>query len=469
MVKTRLHAVPSFDPHFDSVVLLLPLDGADTDTSTTDLSNDARTVTFGGAAELDSAQAKFGTTSLVVVESTADDVNVPNHADLIPDVAYTIEAHVRFNVDDAVNTQSIVGNRTTGTQHGWMLFKDPTSDKLRFIGWNNNVTVINITGTITSLSVDTWYHVAAVRDNSGNWELFVNGNSEVTDTESDVITNTTNPFYVGRDITLSTRYLDGWIENVRLTRGVARYSGSFVPPRGAYPLGLSPQPSWDNVIYQTNFEGTDGNVIAQADDKDATNWTSGGSINPVYDDAVTKFGTTSCRYDAGSNGFTGVAADGGGLEDINTQDFMVEQFVNYEDVSSDRAFAGVWHTGTSVQWRWYYDQSAGAIVFGGSTAGTLGSEVQVSVSWSPSTSVWYHAAVSREGTTLRFFIDGQQVGSNQSFSTDIWYNTVRSYLSGTNNDGAAVMDGWIESPRFVIGEAVYTSNFNPPTSHHPIG
>jgi hypothetical protein len=222
----------------------------------------------------------------------------------------------------------------------------------------------------------------------------------------------------------------------------------------------TPQPAWANVIYQTNFEGTDGVGIGQADDKDATNWTSGGTVQPVYDDAQTKFGTTSCRYNGGSNGFTGVAADGGGLEDINTQDFMVEVFLRYESVSGNRAFAGVWHSSSSRQWRWYYDQSAGEIAF---DASSTGSDIVTgpTASWSPSVDTWYHAAVSRESNTMRFFIDGQQVGTSQTFSQDIFYNS--------NNDTLAVMDGWMESPRFVIGEAVYTSDFIPPTAHHPIG
>ena len=223
------------DPDFANVILLLPFDGTDGDTTTTDLSNDARTVTFGASAELDDAQSKFGSTSLIILDSTNDILSVPNSTDFVPDVDFTMEAHIRF-FTDAADTQTILGYRTSGAQHGWILFKDPTSDQLRFLGYGSGDATpkIDITGS-TSMVIDTWYHAAAVRSGSGDWEIFLDGVSEASGTESAGITNTGNPFYVGRDITNEARYLDGWADNVRITRGVARYTTGFTPPTAAYP------------------------------------------------------------------------------------------------------------------------------------------------------------------------------------------------------------------------------------------
>ena len=474
--------LPQADPDFDSVVLLAPLSGEDGDTTSADLSSNSHSLTFSANAALDSDIRKFGFTSCLF-DGDGDYVQVANDTSLqLGSSDFTIECHIRFN-----GTPTATGN--PATHNGvWLSKWTNTGTREWVMGWRSDGNVYwtystnGTNGVDTSFGAwspvgDTWYHVAVCRN--GNDTLFFIDGTQFGSTGSmtgATIASTTSPVYISgyfQNGSAIQEEFDGWIENVRITKGVARYTAAFTPPERAYPtikeIPSTPQPAWANVIYQTNFEGTDGAVIAQADDKDATNWTSGGTVQPVYDDAVTKFGTTSARYNGGSNGFMGVAADGSGLEDINTQDFMVEGFYNYESISGDRAFAGVWHSSTSRQWRWFWDQSAGTMVFGATTNGSIATETQVSVSWTPSTSVWYHAAVSRESNTLKFFIDGVQIGSNQTFNVDIFYDSVRSFLMGTNNDGNAVFDGWCESPRFVIGEAVYTSNFNPPTQHHPIG
>ena len=56
----------SGETSFNKVSLLLPFDGSDTATSTSDESDNSHTITFGGTAQLDTAQKKFGTASLLL-------------------------------------------------------------------------------------------------------------------------------------------------------------------------------------------------------------------------------------------------------------------------------------------------------------------------------------------------------------------------------------------------------------------
>ena len=54
------------DVHFPKVKLLLPFDGSNGATSTTDSSNANNAVSFAGTAQISTAQSKFGGSSLLL-------------------------------------------------------------------------------------------------------------------------------------------------------------------------------------------------------------------------------------------------------------------------------------------------------------------------------------------------------------------------------------------------------------------
>ena len=70
---------------------------------------------------------------------------------------------------------------------------------------------------------------------------------------------------------------------------------------------------------------------------------------------------------------------------------------------------------------------------------------------------WTHVAVTRSGTSLKMFYNGTQVASATD-STNIT-GTATTYIGSTID----YWDGKISNLRLVIGSAVYTSSFKPPT------
>lgn len=89
-------------------------------------------------------------------------------------------------------------------------------------------------------TLSTWYHIAATRDSSGNVYLFVNGASQVISsagTWSAINFSRTGPFYAG--LIATPFYLDGYLSNLRITKGVARYTENFDVPTAPFPI-LSP-------------------------------------------------------------------------------------------------------------------------------------------------------------------------------------------------------------------------------------
>jgi hypothetical protein len=88
--------------------------------------------------------------------------------------------------------------------------------------------------TAFTASTGTWYYVTAVRS-SGTMYLFVNGVSgSLTGTGNfSGYTLGQNGLSVGGFST--PRYLTGYIQDLRLTKGVARYTATFTPPTAALP------------------------------------------------------------------------------------------------------------------------------------------------------------------------------------------------------------------------------------------
>jgi hypothetical protein len=88
-----------------------------------------------------------------------------------------------------------------------------------------------------------------------------------------------------------------------------------------------------------------------------------------------------------------------------------------------------------------------------------GSADIASISYTFTQDTWAHIAVAREGTSLRVFINGVQVGSTISNSTNF---SASSTCIGANNNGAAqTFTGYIDDLRVTKGKALYTSNFTP--------
>jgi len=101
----------------------------------------------------------------------------------------------------------------------------------------NNVT--NIIST-ARLGVGAWVHIAVSRI-SGTVRLFVNGVSQGTPMLGDTTNCTSGYLCIGKAESGGDAYY-GYVEDVRLTKGVGRYSANFTPPANPSYAGGSPNP-----------------------------------------------------------------------------------------------------------------------------------------------------------------------------------------------------------------------------------
>ncbi len=226
------------DLYFPKVTVLLPFDGTNGATSTTDSSNSNHTVTFGGDAEISTAQSKFGGSSLSL-DGNGDYVELPQSTNQLVSEDFTIEFWFRINSGAGSETCALFGSYyTTPTGKGMILQSTPTYNHVHFVwhyGASNWASLNETTGTRTALSNNTWYHVAVTRSGS-TWRLFLDGTQEDSVTQSSYITDSGSTSRVGSygPSYTALHRLNGYIDDFRITKGLARYTSNFTPPTSAH-------------------------------------------------------------------------------------------------------------------------------------------------------------------------------------------------------------------------------------------
>jgi hypothetical protein len=177
-----------------------------------------------GNAQISTSVKKYGTGSMFF-DGTGDWLLVQHTPDqILGNANFTIEAWVYLNATGTA--RGIVGKGTSTT--GWLLSTN-TSNQVVF---THGTSTITSTGTLAG---STWYHIAVVRSGIGTNEtkIYVAGTNDGTGTVSTDF-NQANAMYIGADRT-ATSPMNGYIDDLRITKGVARYTANFTPPSGPFP------------------------------------------------------------------------------------------------------------------------------------------------------------------------------------------------------------------------------------------
>lgn len=195
-----------------------------------------------GDAQLDTAQQKFGTASLLL-DGTGDYVKYTTQPDFgFGTGDFTVETFVRLT--DLVGTQQIFDFRNGAVADVASTVYVSNGGQIRYYTDSAD----RITGS--TLSSGTWYHIALSRA-SGSTKLFVNG-SQVGSTYAD-----SNDYGTSKPLTIGSRYdggneLGGHFDEFRISN-VARYSSNFVAPSTAFLGDL-------NSVLLLHFNGLDGST-----------------------------------------------------------------------------------------------------------------------------------------------------------------------------------------------------------------
>jgi len=85
-----------------------------------------------------------------------------------------------------------------------------------------------------------------------------------------------------------------------------------------------------------------------------------------------------------------------------------------------------------------------------------------SFAWAASASTWYHVAVTRQAGTLRAWVNGTQIGTDQSNSTNITYTSGTTWIGHTYYTSDNDANGWFDEFRLSNGIARWSTTFTPP-------
>ena len=222
------------DPDYDDVSLLLHMDGTDGSTSFPDFSPRPKTVTAFGGAQVDTAQFKFGDASCLV-DGGGDYLRLPDHVDFTFGTGdFTVEAWVRLNAVAGAEGAYVVGQINSVFSIATGSFFLALNDASRPAGlMASGASLIVATGT-TVLTTGVWYHLAYTREAS-TFRIFVDGILEGSQTSAAAMNDSTEVVSIGRPGAYDGAYLNGWVDDLRITKGVARYTADFTPPAAPFP------------------------------------------------------------------------------------------------------------------------------------------------------------------------------------------------------------------------------------------
>jgi len=437
------------DPFFLNVSLLLHGDGVDGSTVVPDSSPRAKTITAHGTAALDTTQAKFGPSSINFTGAMASFVDAAvNEEFKFGTGDFTIEAWVYIDPTEASSSYilSTVVDGGVGGDAGPMILWININDTLRYYTPQGGFLIS------AAIAMDVWLHVAISRA-SGTTRLFINGVSQGSVSDTADFSAANSRFFIG-DNSDGTSPSKAWLDEVRVTKGVARYIANFTPPTEAFPesTGAADQ-FFSSVVLLAHCDGLNNGILFPDNSNSLHTLTANGGA--VTDTGQKKFGTASCHLPATTDSVSSEASS----DTAFPADFTVETFIRpaagglgaFQATIGATDGGNFWllriTNGNVLIWQ---DSYNGVIVTG---AITLTGDT------------WQHIAASRRAGTLKLFVDGIEDGS-AAYARNL--NLVGGLFSfGALAGASGGLNGWLDDVRVTKGIGRYSANFTPPSIAFP--
>ena len=217
-------------PPLDPTVLLCHFDGGNGSTAFTDSSSYANTLTGYNSAAQSTTQTKFGASSFLSAESnpTSPYVSMPNTHMNFGVGSFTVELWYYYSSTDPPSSQGMfLDNGGLGFTPA---FGVSTANLTYFIAGG-------VDGPILAhgMSQNAWHHLAWVR-NGSNISIFVDGVSIGGGTDTQNANPASGAVAVINSYTaaLGSYSCGGFIDEIRVSKGVARYTGNFTPPAAPF-------------------------------------------------------------------------------------------------------------------------------------------------------------------------------------------------------------------------------------------
>jgi len=225
------------DPYYSSVVLLAHMNGTNGSTNFVDSSISPKTITTNGNAQISTTQFKWSGSS-GYFDGSNDCLTIPYDSGFnFGSGNFTIEFWI-YKIGNNVNT-SRIWNANGDFYHQIEIAID-ASGYLSSYGTTNGTTWNAWSNaTIALLSNNIWYHVAFVR-NGGSIHAYINGSGVLLTSAlgaSTLVNGTSGGTTrsIGGQTVGTDRPLNGYLDDFRITKGIARYTSNFSVPTEQFP------------------------------------------------------------------------------------------------------------------------------------------------------------------------------------------------------------------------------------------
>ena len=215
------------DVHHPKVKLLLPFDGSNAATTTNDESNSTHSVTFAGGAQISTAESKFGGSSLYLNGDSGTKLTISQSSDFDFGTGdFTIELWIKTSLSNSDSQSrrviSFGDNNATRIQ----IFL--SSDGIDFYDTSS----VKVDGDI-DVADGNWHHVVFARSGT-SLKGFVDGvQSGSTATNSTDYDNAA-ALTIGAYASTGLGRVVGYLEDLRITKGLARYTSAFTAPTSGH-------------------------------------------------------------------------------------------------------------------------------------------------------------------------------------------------------------------------------------------
>lgn len=423
-----------FDPYYSKLSLLMHMNGANGSTNFVDVLGHSA-VSIYGAPTLSTAQSKFGGSSLSLNGSSGIIYSNGGSADFSLGTAdFTQEAWV---YPTARSTVSVVIGNVSGPGNGGISL---------YVNGLGGITSSTFSTSLISsannlVPLNTWTHIAATRSGTV-LTIWINGvNVGSINNLTSAWNFTDGACTIGCG--LSAAGFTGYIDDVRITKGVARYKANFIPSANAFPGDTytgNGDPFYSNVSLLMHFEEANGSTTF-TDEKGS-----------VYTPTIATISTAQKKF--GSSAFYGpstatsklLSANSGALA-FGTGDFTVEFWVYFSDPAQGYHQWLVSSTGGASSFTISRFYTNGALVYGNQGGGTN----KASAKAIP-LSTWAHVAVCRVAGTTRLFINGVL---DSSFADTNSYTDTRVEIGGISTATGRELSGYMDELRVTKGVGRY--------------
>lgn len=345
---------------------------------------------------------------------------------------FTVEAWMYLDDDDG--TYNILSHAATG---GMWLGKYASGFVWRRYG------VTNVVTATTDPTENEWHHIAVARSGSST-KMFIDGvqtGSTASDTANYSVSST---LYIGDDGGANSQYMKGYIRDLRITKGVARYTANFDVPTEALTSDDDTSLLACSLPYVADASSNQQTITFSGD----PGTRAFGPYNYEAYDSADVCG--SVHFDGDNTELSDTSFGYG----FGTGDMTIEGWIYPTEGSNWQHIVGldgypssgwvVWLS-NSNKIHFYYNGSSGAIT--PSKVVPIGAWTHFSVNRSGTgsneTKIYVNGVQDAQGTvSTSYAVDGIEIGNNQTYD----------------------FHGYIADLRVTKGQAIRTAAFTPPTS-----